>query len=147
VLVVHSMWLPEWMRAAGLPEEARAVARCGHPAGARVTATEVAARHHTRSTALVDGLASERLRTETMPATSPPTAAWHAHRISTRHPRLPSAGAGNDRHTGSETNHHHRPQGEQVHVQTPGGVRLLTVVDVTATAEPSSARSGGRCEA
>jgi transcription elongation GreA/GreB family factor len=40
-----------------------------------------------------------------------------------------------------------RRRGEQVQVQTPGGVRLLTVVDVTATAEPSSAGSGGRCEA
>jgi hypothetical protein len=35
----------------------------------------------------------------------------------------------------------------QVQVQTPGGVRLLTVVDVTAAVEPSSAGSAGRCEA
>lgn len=37
--------------------------------------------------------------------------------------------------------------GEQVRVQTPGGVRLLTVVDVAPTAAPPSAGSAGRCEA
>ena len=38
-------------------------------------------------------------------------------------------------------------RGDQVQVQTPGGVRLLTVVDVTATVEPPSAGSAGWCEA
>jgi transcription elongation factor GreA len=37
--------------------------------------------------------------------------------------------------------------GEQVRVQTPGGVRLLTVVDVAPTETPPSAGSAGRCEA
>jgi transcription elongation GreA/GreB family factor len=39
-----------------------------------------------------------------------------------------------------------RRRGDQVRVQTPGGVRLLTVVDVTSTVETSSAGSAGRCE-
>ncbi len=40
-----------------------------------------------------------------------------------------------------------RRQGEQVRVQTPGGVRLLRVVDVAAIAAPSSASSSRTCEA
>jgi transcription elongation GreA/GreB family factor len=36
--------------------------------------------------------------------------------------------------------------GDQVQVQTPGGVRLLTVVDVAATAPSSAAGSARRCE-
>jgi transcription elongation GreA/GreB family factor len=41
-----------------------------------------------------------------------------------------------------------RGPGEQVRVQTPGGVRLLTVVDVAAaTAAPSSESSARTCEA
>jgi transcription elongation factor GreA len=39
-----------------------------------------------------------------------------------------------------------RRPGEQVRVQTPGGVRLLTVVDVAATATTSSARNARACE-
>jgi transcription elongation factor GreB len=40
-----------------------------------------------------------------------------------------------------------RRRGEEVLVQTPGGARLLTVVDVAAAAEPSSAGSAGGCDA
>jgi hypothetical protein len=40
-----------------------------------------------------------------------------------------------------------RRRGEEVRVQTPGGIRLLTVVDVAATTAPSSAGSAGWCEA
>jgi transcription elongation GreA/GreB family factor len=40
-----------------------------------------------------------------------------------------------------------RRLGEQLRVQTPGGVRLLTVVDVAATAPSSSADSARTCEA
>jgi transcription elongation GreA/GreB family factor len=36
--------------------------------------------------------------------------------------------------------------GDQVEVQTPGGIRLLTVVDVVAAADPSSRGARG-CEA
>ena len=39
-----------------------------------------------------------------------------------------------------------RRLGDQVHVRTPGGVRLLTVVDVAATAPSFSAGSARRCE-
>ena len=40
-----------------------------------------------------------------------------------------------------------RSPGEQVRVQTPGGVRLLRVVDVAATAASSSDGRARRCEA
>jgi transcription elongation GreA/GreB family factor len=40
-----------------------------------------------------------------------------------------------------------RRTGERVQVQTPGGVRLLTVVDVTAAGEPSAAETARRGEA
>jgi transcription elongation factor GreA len=40
-----------------------------------------------------------------------------------------------------------RRPGEQVRVQTPGGVRLLTVVDVTNTVAPASVGSAPECEA
>jgi transcription elongation factor GreA len=40
-----------------------------------------------------------------------------------------------------------RRPGEQVRVQTPGGVRLLTVVDVAATEAPSSGGRARACEA
>jgi len=40
-----------------------------------------------------------------------------------------------------------RRVGEQVRVQTPGGVRLLTIVDVGDGAEPSSAGSARACQA
>jgi transcription elongation GreA/GreB family factor len=39
-----------------------------------------------------------------------------------------------------------RRRGEQVRAQTPAGVRLLTVVDVAATAAPSCGGSAGQCE-
>jgi transcription elongation factor GreA len=39
-----------------------------------------------------------------------------------------------------------RGPGEQVRVHTPGGVRLLTVVDVADSAAPSSAGSARTCE-
>lgn len=39
-----------------------------------------------------------------------------------------------------------RRAGDQVQVQTPGGVRLLTVVDVVAAPDPSSPRSARGCE-
>jgi transcription elongation GreA/GreB family factor len=40
-----------------------------------------------------------------------------------------------------------RRPGEQVRVQTPGGVRLLTIVEVTATVVPTSVGSAPECEA
>jgi transcription elongation factor GreA len=40
-----------------------------------------------------------------------------------------------------------RSPGEQVRVQTPGGVRLLTIVDVGDSATPSAAGSARVCQA
>ncbi len=37
-------------------------------------------------------------------------------------------------------------RGDQVRAQTPGGVRVLTVVDIVATAAPSRAGRAGQCE-
>jgi hypothetical protein len=160
----------------------------------------VAARRCTRSMALVDDLASERNLGDRDQAGDTTTRSGVARPPYLSTPsRPPSAGAGNDRHTGPETTtaaprpesltvvrgsrvrvrdadgeHEYtmftratadvppgcvslgspvgrallgRRRGDQVQVQTPGGMRLLTVVDVTATVEPSSAGSAGWCEA
>jgi transcription elongation factor GreA len=40
-----------------------------------------------------------------------------------------------------------RRPGDRAEVQTPGGIRLLTVVDVVTAADPSSPRSARGCEA